>query len=76
MPGNKSERRIKYINPPSKCDICNGPFIYDCFYDAKTSRGGWANMCAVCFYEYGVGLGTGLGQEYHKNGINWYKTRG
>lgn len=32
-------------------------------YDAKTSRGPWAYMCAPCYRERGVGLGLGLGQR-------------
>lgn len=68
--------KVKYINPPSKCDICEGPFLNDVMYDAKTLRGAWANMCMECFHNYGVGLGTGLGQEYQKQGPDWIKTRG
>ena len=32
-------------------------------FDGKTKDGPWANMCAVCFVKYGVGLGTGRGQR-------------
>lgn len=32
-------------------------------YDGKTTRGPWANMCAPCFAENGIGLGTGKGQR-------------
>lgn len=76
MPDNQSKRRIRYINPPTECDICHGPFKNDCFYDAQTVKGCWANMCMECFHNYSVGLGTGKGQEYQKEGIDWYKTRG
>jgi len=76
MADNNCKRKIRYINPPKKCDVCNGPFMNDCFYDARTVQGSWANMCINCFHEYGVGLGTGRGQEYQKEGIDWYKTRG
>lgn len=45
MPDNKSKRRIRYINPPTERDIRHGPFKNDCFYDARTVQGCWANMC-------------------------------
>ena len=32
-------------------------------YDGKTTMGPWANMCEDCFQDYGIGLGTGLGQR-------------
>ncbi len=76
MPDNKSKRRVIYINPPTECDICHGQFKNDCFYDARTVQGCWANMCMECFHNYGVGLGTGFGQEYQKDGVEWIKTRG
>ena len=64
------------INPPSKCDICGGEFKNGCIYDAKTCNGPWAYMCMQCFHDYGLGLGTGLGQEYQKQGDKWIKTEG
>lgn len=34
------------------------------WYDGKTKRGPWANMCTSCFNTQGVGLGTGRGQAF------------
>ena len=31
--------------------------------DGKTRAGAWANMCLLCFREYGIGLGEGKGYE-------------
>lgn len=52
------------------CDICTqrkaaNPDVEVHFaaYDAKTSFGQWANLCHDHFDEYGIGLGTGLGQR-------------
>lgn len=75
MPDNQSKRRIRYINPPTECELCKAE-LTSVFYDARTVQGCWANMCMECFHNYGVGLGTGKGQEYQKEGIDWYKTRG
>ena len=46
------------------------------YINPPTVQGCWSNMCMECFHTYGVGLGTGKGQEYQKEGIDWYKTRG
>lgn len=66
----------KYINPPNVCDNCHcdfGTFMYD----AKTVYGPWANLCSDCFNVIGVGLGTGLGQQYIKNEAgDWIKNAG
>lgn len=62
---------ITYINPPKECDVCHKPFG-TVFYDAKTCYGPWANMCEDCFNTIGVGLGTGLGQQYKKNDQGLY----
>jgi hypothetical protein len=64
-------------DPPQKCDICETQ-ITNKFYDAKTSMGPWANMCPSCFtLGPGLGkLGSGLGQEYTKDGNLWPKTGG
>lgn len=50
----------------TKCDLCKkecDPYLYD----GATVLGPWAVMCEECFNKYGVGLGTGKGQEYLKN---------
>lgn len=59
-------KNITFINPPKECDICHNK-IGEKFIDGGTVWGPWANMCPECFDEYGVGLGTGRGQEYKKN---------
>ena len=46
--------RREYTNPPSNCDICSLK-IKDIFYDGKTLRGYWANMCPRCYCDYGCG---------------------
>lgn len=69
MMTNKQERRIRYINPPSNCDICKEK-IENTFIDGKTRRGGrWANMCSDCFADNGVGIGLGEGQVYERKTI-------
>ena len=52
-------------NPPIACQICNKK-INDRFYDCKVSLGGWCDCCPACSSNYGIGLGTGKGQEYIK----------
>jgi hypothetical protein len=42
-----------------QCDFCAGTAKYD----GKTIHGPWANMCQQHFSRYGIGLGTGKGQE-------------
>lgn len=46
------------------CDFCareNKKKI--AVYDAATVYGPWANMCRAHFAQYGIGLGTGRGQQ-------------
>lgn len=62
---------IIYMNPPTKCDVCKG-IIGNDLYDIKTTMGPWACTCEGCFYRYGMGLGTGLGQKYVKDDIGRY----
>lgn len=47
------------------CDMCksNGRLDVVAEYDARTTLGPWANLCAEDFKVYGVGLGTGKGQK-------------
>lgn len=51
--------------PP--CDICvqvvRTSVPRDAAYDGATKRGPWAYMCELHFAEWGVGLGTGRGQQ-------------
>ena len=46
------------------CNVCDqaGKRV-EAHYDGKTFFGPWAYMCRECFPIYGVGLGTGKGQE-------------
>ena len=63
------------VDVDAKCDICHGPLRkLAVFYDGKTTMGPWAWMCNGCFPRYGVGLGTGKGQEY--NSATLEKIRG
>ena len=49
----------------NNCQLCDGGLRrYDTYYDANTITGHWAWICRECWQFYGVGLGTGLGQEY------------
>lgn len=60
---------------PSYCDVCCKP-IDKTFIDGKTVHGPWANMCSECHSHIGVGLGTGKGQKYERDGIKWVKVEG
>lgn len=54
-----------HICHAERCDICSHEFTAgDKVYDAKTKQGPWGTLCSTCFQMHGVGLGTGLGQEY------------
>ena len=48
-----------------RCDICWQETGEEtpANYDAKTKMGPWANMCIGHFLDFGMGLGTGLGQR-------------
>ncbi len=50
------------------CDICKKE-ISGNFIDGKTILGPWAYMCPSCFKEYGIGLGTGKGQEFNSERV-------
>ena len=69
--------KAKYwAGDPAECDICNKPFG-KLMYDARTSMGGWGNLCSRCFNRYGVGLGVGKGQRYSlQDDGRWLKTGG
>ena len=71
----KSRSKYWVGDPPTRCDICHEP-IRMTFTDGATMRY-WANMCPCCHGLYGLGLGTGRGQQYTKqrNG-RWLKTAG
>ena len=54
-----------HATPPHLCDVCSLS-VGSTFYDCKTRLGGWGYLCIPCFALFGVGLGTGMGQEYRK----------
>lgn len=51
----------------TKCDIC-GEEISKTLIDGRTTLGHWAVMCPKCHKIHGVGLGTGKGQKYVRDG--------
>lgn len=56
---------IKAHPSTDKCQVCKGDLReYDTFYDSNSDSGHWAWMCRECWQFSGLGLGTGLGQEY------------
>ena len=57
---------------PAICDLCHQP-ITTAFVDGKVKGGGWALMCPRCHQRAGIGLGTGKGQQYHKQPNGWLK---
>lgn len=58
---------VKWLSPVRNCDLCHTS-IRVTFVDGKTRGGPWALMCIACFSYHGVGLGTGHGQRYKKDG--------
>lgn len=62
---------------PDHCDFCN-TVINDEFVDGKSAGGPWACMCINCHSLFGIGLGTGKGQKYHKHNAsdNFVKVEG
>ena len=55
-----------YYNAPDTCGCCNEPFAGQTYMVDGALKGSiaWANMCAVCFYREGKGIGWGEGQLY------------
>jgi len=66
-----------YSKASPRCDVCNSETPLE-YFDAATRGGPWANMCRVCFSNYGIGLGTGRGQHYVRDaaGDKFHKARG
>lgn len=52
---------VAYVStlPPCDFDATHAKAAYD----GKTTMGPWAYMCNACYSKYGVGIGTGLGQQ-------------
>lgn len=66
----------RWVGPaPTNCDICHES-IDKTFIDGRTVYGPWANMCSACHSQVGVGLGTGKGQKYERDGEAWIKVEG
>ena len=68
-----------WVGPVGNCDGCLRP-IQRTFVDGKTRSGQWGKFCPTCRIEFGVQLGTGLGQKYEARGVGasriWIKTAG
>lgn len=55
----------KWRGKQAKCDICKVRFSNQpWFVDGRLRTGSWALMCARCYEQYGIGIGTGRGQKY------------
>jgi len=53
------------------CNLC-GEVIVKEFVDGRIKQElAWAYMCLACHAKHGVGIGTGLGQVYQKQGDNF-----
>jgi hypothetical protein len=53
-----------YVATLPKCDFCKQlGRTADAHYDGKSKVGPWANMCDDHWADYGIGLGTGVGQR-------------
>ena len=53
------------------CDFCKQlGMVKQAAVNGKTKMGPWANMCEAHHYRYGVGLGTGRGQQLNTNEPN------
>lgn len=57
---------------PLICDLCKAE-ITTCFIDGKTAMGPWGILCPECHAEHGIGLGTGRGQRYEREGERFAK---
>lgn len=53
------------------CDVCEHPFAPLRFMVDGDIGPCWANICARCFNQHGVGLGTGYGQVYKSTPEGW-----
>ena len=56
----KNTVKVEASSIPQLCYICEERLAK---YDAKTIHGSWAYLCNDCFFEFGIGLGEGLGQK-------------
>lgn len=68
-------RKMWMGSKPVCCDICDG-LILTKFIDGKVGNGPWGILCPDCHAKHGCGLGTGRGQQYTLEGVDWFKTGG
>jgi hypothetical protein len=54
-----------WIDEPKWCDFCQPTPVVAIVDGATRDRGPWANMCVEHFAQYGIGIGTGVGQRLH-----------
>ena len=66
-------KQVKWMGE-TKCDVCHRECGKE-LYDAKTIHGPWATMCPMCYFQYGIGLGPGVGQRYIKQKDGSYKKK-
>lgn len=57
-----------WLGKRDKCDLCKRDISKEDFVDGRTVYGAWALMCKHCHRLYGMGLGTGNGQQYNAEG--------
>jgi glutaredoxin len=53
-----NHEKVEVLTIP-RCDFCTEAARYD----ARTSLGPWAYLCAAHYARYGIALGLGWGQE-------------
>jgi hypothetical protein len=65
-----------YGSPPVACDLC-GDSLAEEFFDSRTRRGPWGNICRPCWRAENGRLGVGVAQRYMKlddaAGGDWVK---
>jgi hypothetical protein len=73
--GEEFHNLVKAHASTDKCEFCKGDLKRNAvYYDGATNSGHWTWMCRDCWEFNGVGLGTGMGQEYDSETNN--KLRG
>lgn len=90
MTNTNDNQKMWIGHAPTECDLCRKR-IRNAFVDGMTYQGAirglpggrWAIMCLPCHGKHGVGLGTGVGQQYEqqavveeKGAVKWVKVRG
>jgi hypothetical protein len=62
-------RPVRWLSPREACDLCHIDISDKPFVDGKLVGGPWALMCEACHRQFGIGLGTGRGQRYDRDGV-------